>query len=223
MGDAGRQPAERGELARVAERGFQVFARRLPVARSGAVGRQAVDDRLERLAEVAEVTFVGQRVERVELAPAQPREAAADDVNRPHHHAREHQRDQHGGHEHRHGRDHRRAQGFFEPGADQQRGEPDADRPQRVPAHEQVLAHFEHQPALGVEGARALDGPACHHPLERLGRRERLAHQAGIDVRHDGPLPIHDGGVGDVSRVETAFQDGLQAAVGGKGGHRVLT
>ena len=98
--DARRQPAERDELARVAaQRRLAIGAlglRRLRAARLGPVGRQLGADGVEEAPQLAELVLLGQVEPHVELAAAETREPAPDDVNRPQDQLRERRRDDDG-------------------------------------------------------------------------------------------------------------------------------
>ena len=219
-----RRVGEEQLAGRIEERHgiFQVLDRRLQVRllprEVHPIGRELLTDRVEKCAELAELVTRRQIEGDAELAFAEPREAAAEDVNGPQQQAGEEARDNH-----RHAE---RGDGGVERGKErriqllthQEGGDADADGAELLLAKQHRLAHFECLPFPRVEHTELPPGGRALQRGEIAPRREPLALTRRIARGHDHAARIEHHRIHDALAVDAGFEDGSQPGIGPKRG-----
>ena len=150
--EAGREAAERHELARGLSR--------------VALLRQLLADGVEERAQVTELVVLIEVERDAELPFPEPRQSAADHVDRPQEQLREQRGDDDGDEHAGNGDVDRRPQRGVQFLTHQHRRDADANRPERRVAEHHLLAHFERAPIARVDGAELVERGALDERRE---------------------------------------------------------
>ena len=227
MRDPGREPAERGELPRVADRRLQLtgIRRRLEVRRLprdlGSIGRELLAHRVEEGAELAELVLLRQIEMDAEFSLTEPRQAAADHVNRPQQQLRQQRRYHHRHRQRGERRQQRRRQRLIEILANQQRRHANARRGNFPVAQHQRPAELQVLPLAGVDRDELRERRARQQRAEIGRRRQRLPLERSIGVRDDHAARVGERGIHDVLRIQARFENRSQSGVGAQRRQRI--
>jgi hypothetical protein len=165
------------------------------------------------LNEIPELVTFGQVETDVQFAPAEPRESALNDVNRPQHPLRHQQRDQARQQQRHDDVLERLPQRLAQLALHQKRREADPDRADLLLIDEQHLPHFVR--AVGVDGAEEGDGaPLVDDLAEVLLVGDPLPFERRGTVNDRDSFLVHDRRIDDVGRErERGFQERADPAV----------
>src|SRR5262249_19720825 len=145
-----------------------------------AVGRQLLADRVEEGAELAEFVVFAEVHLDAELAAPEPRQAAANQVNRTQQQLREQHRDEDRDRQGGERRPDPRPQRLVQVVADQQRRDTDANRSDLAIAEQQRLAMFEVLALARVDRAQLLERRLLEQPGEVAAGGQRLSFERAV-------------------------------------------